>query len=166
LTLTSLVETLLDDLQSLPTETNPRTRANILSRFTFGIFEIGREIERSPSTQQDPSVQRFIEGSATLLAQDPVDIAMIVVRLKGRFGLSFEYDDYALVCQTRSAIAFMDQLYRHTAIEDELNRLDLSAVDSLLKKHGLEQGIASVPEGVPDNHWWWFPHRFTEGDSQ
>lgn len=71
--------------------------------------------------------------------------------------ISEDWESWQELCCLRSTLTFLKKAYSEEIDIDDLNRINLKQIDEFLEQVEGEGHLPShlVPEGIPDNHWWW-----------
>ena len=104
-------------------------------------------------------MQQFLRETTPLLRKAYLPLGDYISTLERLVGQELYGDDWFRICQRRSEIEFVQDLYKDLG-EIEWNIfLDVENVDYMLKRCGDEEGPVArerVPPGTPASHWWWW----------
>lgn len=161
--LSTLLQSLTADLQALQANYDTTTTRDTTRRFMRNIYQLGLRVERDPALRATPEVATFLQESARFLSFAVVKIESFVRRFTQRI-----YDmndrDWRQACEERSSIAFLDDLYQDTVFGGllDVDEVDFEELDRVMREQGYRNGYiapGTVPEGIPDTHWWWRPEK-------
>ncbi|MDN5786415.1 hypothetical protein [Pseudorhodobacter sp.] len=151
-----LTQTLSNLHTTLPLIAEQTTRPDAARDFTAGFYALYTAQAAGLPPDDRAEVERFLTGSAHLIEPAlPFLDYNLTERIEARLASGAQSDDWPIICELRSTLEALKELYAPLLPMDDLIPDD-EALDTALKAHarpGTTGGTA--PKGVPDEHWWW-----------
>jgi hypothetical protein len=157
-----LLEQMMEVLRKLQENLPSGERSQMTWRFMKSMFALGLRLVQEPALQTLDAVTHFVQASAQLLPGVTGALNGYVYSLEDRFYDEWvdEQRQWQWLCQGRSAVEFLFEVYSNSTFEHFFSFLDTSTVDELMKAkidRGVYVAAASIPAGIPRSHWWWYP---------
>ncbi len=146
----------LDELHSsLPLIADQTTRAEAARRFTSAFYSLYLAQTGGLTPAKQAAVERFLTGSAHILEPAlPFLDYNLSDRIEARLNAGAQADDWPIICQLRSTLEGLKELYDvHLPIADLIP--DDPELDQALRDHATGAVAVAAPESIPKTHWWW-----------
>lgn len=152
---TSLNDTLESLHAAMPLIADQVTRPEAARPFTAAFYALYRTVCAGlPSTGQEKT-ERFLTGSAHLIEPAlPFLDYNLSDRIDARLIAGAQADDWPIICQLRSTLEALKELYAPHLPMSELIPDDPD-LDQALKDHAKDRVGGHAPKGMPESHWWW-----------
>lgn len=136
-------------------------------------YQLGKVVSASPELLSERAVQRFLGETAAVINEQNVDLSFYQLPVLHRFEGIWESNEWEQLCVTRSGIQFFVDLFRETALADDVAAINASDIDELIRKRGNDEGYLpdeKIPPEIPLSHWWWWypkpPRRRQDSQAQ
>jgi hypothetical protein len=60
------------------------------------------------------------------------------------------------ILRDRSAIEFLRDLYKGTAVDDYITEIGTDSFDEEIRFRADQYNVGTPPPGIPRHHWWWW----------
>lgn len=134
-------------------------RTEEIAHFLSKFFELGLLVKGNPALLESPEVSHFLNSSAENLGKAISEIRDYIRLTEDMFYFEWELDEWEQICERRSAVEFLFELYRDTKFEGWFQFFDIEDLDELIHDRGEREGGVpedSIPQGIPLTHWWWW----------
>lgn len=151
----NLQETLEKLHSTLPLIADQTTRPNAARDFTAAFFALYEAQAAGLTKAQQETVDRFLIGSAHILEPAlPFLDYNLSDRIEARLAAGAQADDWPIICQLRSTLEALKELYDlHLPVADLIP--DDPDLDQALRDHAKSAVAVNAPKGFPETHWWW-----------
>ena len=142
-------------------------RRQLTNQFMSRYFELYLVLRSNPSLKLDKKYENFIEQSQYFLTHLTFELNHYVIEIENRLRTIFEYNEWeAIICQRRSAVEAVKEMYRDTSFEEfyegensEALILDTEDLDDSIEMKAHKEGYLKedqIPKEIPTSHWWWW----------
>jgi hypothetical protein len=129
--------------------------------FMYRLVDLGVALAGDPGRRESREVSAFIDETAPHLVRgfDSLGLFAMEIRARSQNDWSADPHRWEELCRRRSAVEFLCELYRETALAELLPEIDNAWLDEIMRETGVARGHFSredVPAGMPPTHWWWW----------
>jgi hypothetical protein len=122
-------------------------------------YRLGQALSADPGFCTDAAVRQFMDETASVLKARQVDLTYYPATLMLEFRGNWETNEWEQLCAARSGIQFFIDLFRDTALSDEVGSIDVGDIDEFIRERGTDEGYSAdeeIPSEIPASHWWWW----------
>lgn len=136
-------------------EVNKLDRAeNTINQFMKHLSMIG---QKEISVDED-ELDMFLKETSGMILDASMHLHKYLFDTEKILMNEFYGDEWVKVCQLRSSIEYLKNMY-YDYIDPDWNLfLDCEDLDDMLEQKGDYEGggVEHIPDGVPVSHWWWW----------
>lgn len=158
-TLTRALEHARRDLATLASsEQDSEDATDALAELLDDLYDVGKALGASAGLRTSPELQRFLEEAIPVLKARQGDLLLRPWKIRYRFQGIWEDDEWIQLLVARSGLQFFIELFRETALAENVAELDTSDVDEFIRERGNEGNLTDeqIPPELPASHWWWW----------
>jgi hypothetical protein len=159
----------LEILQRIPLypqkTTNYSERKKLFKSFLFNTLDTYLFLKREPLLKSESIFKQYLEQTSISLSGNIYFLLTPVFRdLNNILNTGFQSNEWTRICQNRSAIEALREMYQGTLLKEYLEEDDeitigLRDLDERIRQRGQVDAYMpaeQIPNGIPKSHWWWW----------
>jgi len=156
--LSQLLEPARPQLDALQQGDDGYTRGTVDGLMSV-VYGLGKALSASPELRADAALQRFLDETASVLKARQVNLTHYPWTVVREFKGNWESNEWDQLCVARSGLQFFIDLFRDTALSEEVAAIDPGDMDEFIRELGTDEGYSTddeIPLEIPASHWWWW----------
>ena len=151
-------DTLESMTELLPELAQTETRADAARTFTDDFYDAYQASRDGLNEDETTQLNAFLASSAPALAKPMTYLDFFLSeRIENMLNTSFMDDEWLRICEMRSVLEGLRELYAPHLAMDTLMPADTKLDDMIRAKAESEayQDPFQTPDNYPETHWWW-----------